>query len=151
VEVVRDPIAHRGPLQGLASGLAALPETCALAYATGTDVPFLEPQWVLRLADLIGECDLAIPYVDGFHHPLAALYRRATVLPAVRALLATDRLRPVFLMEMLKTRLVTADELRAVDPELGTLRNLNTEEDYLRTLDSENRVRPIESTWDITS
>jgi molybdenum cofactor guanylyltransferase len=144
VEVVRDPIAHRGPLQGLASGLAALPETCELAYATGTDVPFLEPRWVLRLAELIGECDLAIPYVDGFHHPLAALYRRATVLPAVRALLAADRLRPVFLIESLKTRVVTEDELRAVDPELGTLRNLNTEENYLEALAEERRNPPTD-------
>ena len=141
VQVVRDPVAHRGPLQGLASGLAALPESCDLVYTTGTDVPFLEPRWVLRLAELIGEHDLAIPYVDGFHHPLAALYRQSTVLPAVQALLAADRLRPVFLIESVRARIVTEDELRVVDPELGTLRNLNTYGDYLTALGSENELR----------
>jgi hypothetical protein len=82
------------------------------------------------LARLIGDHDLAIPWCDGYHHPLAALYRRTAVLPAIEALLRDARLRPVFLMEALRTRIVTADELRVVDPSLGTLRNLNTPEDY---------------------
>lgn len=134
VSLVYDPVAHRGPLQGLASGLAALPDRCELVYATGTDVPFFRAEWVVRLAELIGDHDLAIPHIDGFHHPLAALYRRSAVLPAVRALLAADRLRPVFLTEAVRTRVVTADELRAADPELATLRNLNTPEDYQAAL-----------------
>lgn len=143
-EIVRDPVAHRGPLQGIASGLAALPETVEFVYATATDVPLFQPRWVLRLAELIGEDDLAIPYVDGFHHPLAALYRRATVLPAARSLLAADRLRPVFLMESLRARIVTADELRVVDPELGTLRNLNAPEDYLAALEAMGFEPPVD-------
>jgi molybdenum cofactor guanylyltransferase len=134
VVVVRDSVRGRGPLQGLAAGLLALPVSVELAYASATDVPFLEPAWVTRLHELIGRDDLAIPFVEGFHHPLAALYRRPTILPAIEALLAADRLRPVFLMEAVRTRVIEADELRAVDPELRTLRNLNTLEDYQRAL-----------------
>src|SRR5689334_21043921 len=52
VSIVRDPIAGRGPLQGLAAGLAALPDSLELVYATATDVPFLEPRWITRLAEL---------------------------------------------------------------------------------------------------
>jgi molybdopterin-guanine dinucleotide biosynthesis protein A len=134
VTVVRDPVSGRGPLQGLAAGLAALPDAVELAYATATDVPFLQPAWIARLHGLIGDHDLAIPFVEGYHHPLAALYRRATILPAVEALLKEDRLRPVFLMEVVKTRVVEAEELREVDPELDTLRNLNSPEDYSAAL-----------------
>jgi molybdopterin-guanine dinucleotide biosynthesis protein A len=134
VRVVRDPVRSRGPLQGLAAGLAALPVSVDLAFATATDVPFLEPAWITRLADLIGERDLAIPYSDGFYHPLAALYRRAVVLPAIEELLKLDRLRPMFLIEHLPTRIVAPAELRDVDPELATLRNLNTPEDYRTAL-----------------
>ncbi|RUL88769.1 molybdenum cofactor guanylyltransferase [Tautonia sociabilis] len=133
----RDPVPFRGPLQGLSSGLAALAESGTLVYATGTDAPFLQPGWVTRLAELIGDDDLAIPFVAGQYHPLAALYRRSTVLPAADALLAAGRLRPVFLMERLRTRVVTADELRPVDPTLATLLNLNTPEDYERALAQE--------------
>jgi molybdopterin-guanine dinucleotide biosynthesis protein A len=134
VTVVRDPISGRGPLQGLAAGLAALPESVELAYASATDVPFLEPAWIDRLHSLIGDDDLAIPFVEGYHHPLAALYRRATVLPAIQALLSADRLRPVFLMEAVRTRVVSAEELRPADPRLRTLRNLNAPEDYEQAL-----------------
>lgn len=134
VTVVRDPVSGRGPLQGLAAGLSALPATAELVYATATDVPFLQPAWVERLADLIGGDDLAIPFADGFHHPLAALYRRASVLPAVEALLRADRLRPVFLVDAVRSRVVDADTMRSADPDLKTLRNLNTPEDYLAAL-----------------
>jgi molybdopterin-guanine dinucleotide biosynthesis protein A len=134
VTVVRDPVAGRGPLQGLAAGLAALPVSVELAYASATDVPFLQPAWIERLRELIGDHDLAIPFVEGYHHPLAALYRRSAVLPAIEALLREDRLRPVFLMEAVRTRVVAAEELCAADPDLGTLRNLNTPEDYQRAL-----------------
>lgn len=134
VLVARDPVPGRGPLQGLAAGLAALPDHVDLAYATATDVPFLQSAWIDRLIMLIGDHDLAMPHCDGFLHPLAALYRRATVLPAVESLLRSDRLRPVFLIDVLRARIVTADELREVDPGLSTLRNLNTPEDYRSSL-----------------
>ena len=130
VTLVRDPVAHRGPLQGLATGLDALPAHVDLVYVSATDAPFLRPEWVTRLVDLIGDDDLAIPYIDGYHHPLAALYRRPTVLPAVRALLKAGRMRPFFLVEAVRSRVVSADEMRDVDPGLKTLRNLNTPEDY---------------------
>jgi molybdopterin-guanine dinucleotide biosynthesis protein A len=137
VTIVRDAIEGRGPLQGLAAGLAALPESVELAFASATDVPFLEPAWVGRLAELISDHDLAIPFVGGYHHPLAALYRRAAVLSAVERLLGADRLRPYFLVEAVKSRIVWEDELRGVDPTLWTLQNLNTPEDYAAALREE--------------
>jgi len=138
VRIARDPISGRGPLQGLAAGLAALPDSVEFAYATATDVPFLAPAWIGRLCELIGDHDLAIPFADGYHHPLAALYRRATILPAIEALLNADRLRPFFLMESVRTRVVPAEEFAVVDPGLQTLRNLNTPEDYRTALDELN-------------
>jgi len=134
IAIVRDAVAGRGPLQGLAAGLTALPDSVELVYATATDVPFLEPRWITRLIELIDGYDLAIPFVGEYHHPLAALYRRSVVLPAIEGLLRADRLRPLFLVEAVKTRVVNEAELRVVDPELQTLRNLNFPEDYERAL-----------------
>ena len=51
----------------------------------------------------------------------------------VTAALGHDRLRPVFLYERVNTRRVAPREITA-DPDLQTLRNLNTHEDYLRAL-----------------
>jgi len=134
VRVALDPVPGLGPLQGLAAGFAVLPDDIDLVYATATDVPFLEPAWIQRLLDLIGEHDLALPQCDGYYHPLAALYRRRAALPAIESLLQAGRLRPVFLTEILRTRIVTALELQLVDPELATLRNLNTIEEYQKAL-----------------
>ncbi len=134
VAIVRDPISGRGPLQGLAAGLAALPDSAELVFATATDVPFLEPAWITRLAELIGDDDLIIPFMGGYYHPLAALYRRRIVLPMIQELLSADRLRPVFLVEAVKTRIANEAELRTIDPDLRTLRNLNFPGDYDKAL-----------------
>ncbi len=134
IAVVRDPVAGRGPLQGLAAGLAALPDRIELAYATATDVPFLEPRWIERLVELSDGYDLVIPFIAGYHHPLAALYRRPAVLAAIECLLNEDRLRLTFLVGMVKTRVVDEGDMMGIDPELQTLRNLNSPEDYHKAL-----------------
>lgn len=134
VRIVRDPVSGRGPLQGLAAGFAALPDRVELVYATATDVPFLEPRWITRLVDLIGDHDLAIPRIGEEYHPLAALYRRAVVLPAVERMLSEDRLKMKSIVEDVRSRVVSEEELRPVDPGLGTLRNLNHPEEYVQAL-----------------
>ncbi len=134
IAIARDPAEKRGPLQGLAAGMAALPESAELVYVSPVDAPFLNPRWITRLAALIGDHAIAMPYLGGYHHPLCALYRRSAVLPVMQALLAADRLRPVFLMEQLPTRILEVDDLRPADPSFGTIRNMNTPADYEKAL-----------------
>jgi molybdopterin-guanine dinucleotide biosynthesis protein A len=129
VETVRDEERGRGPLQGLAAGLAALRGRADAAYLSSCDVPFLHPAFVRRLVDLLGEYSVCVPRVGEHHHPLAAVYR-LSVADAVGRLLAADRLRPFYLFEAVPTRVVLAAELADVDPTFQTLRNLNTPEDY---------------------
>jgi molybdenum cofactor guanylyltransferase len=133
IQVVRDEEKGRGPLQGLAAGLAALNGRAEAAYLSACDVPFLRPTFVRRLIDLLGDDDICVPHVGGYHHPLAAVYR-TQVRQAVVGLLAEDRLRPFFLFEAVRTRVVEADELLDADPGLHSLRNLNTPEDYAAAL-----------------
>jgi molybdenum cofactor guanylyltransferase len=133
VTIVRDRRESRGPLEGLAAGLAALPETVAAAYATSCDVPLLVPGFVQRMIELLGDHDIAVPMTENFHHPLAAVYRRG-VLPQVESLLGADKLRPVYLFDAVSTRRVLGEELREVDSQLTTLENLNRPEDYVRAL-----------------
>lgn len=133
VRVARDEREARGPLEGIRAGLSGLPESTDAAYITSCDVPLLVPAFVERMIDLMGDHDIAVMEVDGFPHPLSAIYRRHT-LPHVERLLASDRLRPVFLFEAVRTRRVKPEEMTVVDPELRTLRNLNTQEDYRAAL-----------------
>jgi molybdopterin-guanine dinucleotide biosynthesis protein A len=129
VAVVRDEEKGRGPLQGLAAGLTALRGRADAAYMSSCDVPFLRPEFVRRLIELMGDNAICVPRVGDHHHPLAAVYR-LEVAVAVARLLAEDRLRPFFLFEAVPTRVVEAVELADVDPTFQTLRNLNTPEEY---------------------
>jgi molybdopterin-guanine dinucleotide biosynthesis protein A len=131
--VARDEREARGPLEGLRAGLKALPVHVDAAYVTSCDVPLLVAGFVERMIELLGSHDIAVVEIDGFAHPLSAVYRRG-VLPHVEALLASDRLRPAFLFDAADTRRVGPEEMRALDPALRTLRNLNTREDYLAAL-----------------
>ena len=133
VSTTRDEREAKGPLEGIRAGLSALPVSIDAAYITSCDVPLLVPAFVERMIALMGDHDIAVMEIDGFPHPLSAIYRRNT-LPQVESLLASDRLRPVFLFDAVRTRRVTPQEMTVVDPELRTLRNLNTPEDYLEAL-----------------
>jgi molybdenum cofactor guanylyltransferase len=132
VIVARDEQEGRGPLEGLRAGLKALPEHVDAAYITSCDVPLLEPAFVREMLDFANGFDIAVMEIDGFPHPLSAVYR-PSVLPHIEDLLAADRLRPVFLFDRVKTRRVRPDEITA-DPELRTLRNLNTRAEYEQAL-----------------
>jgi molybdopterin-guanine dinucleotide biosynthesis protein A len=132
VIVTRDEREGRGPLEGLRAGLKALPPEVDVAYVTSCDVPLLVPGFVRQMLEFAEGYDIAVIEADGFMHPLSAVYGRAT-LPKIEALLASDRLRPAFLFDAVKTRRVTPAEVTA-DPELYTLQNLNTPEDYASAL-----------------
>jgi molybdenum cofactor guanylyltransferase len=128
VIITRDEREGRGPLEGLRAGLEALPDHVERAYVTSCDVPLLVPAFVEQMLELSAGFDVAVMEIDGFAHPLSAIYSR-TVLPHVETLLSENRLRPLFLYDLVKTRRVSPGEMTS-DPDLLTLRNLNTPQDY---------------------
>jgi molybdenum cofactor guanylyltransferase len=129
VDVVRDPEPGRGPLQGLAAGLAALRGRADAAYLSSCDVPYLRPAFVRRMVELLGDHAACVPRVGGYLQPMAAVYRVEVAAVAER-LLAEGRPRPAFLFDAVPTRFVSAEELADVDPSLQSLRNLNTPAEY---------------------
>jgi molybdopterin-guanine dinucleotide biosynthesis protein A len=140
VLVVRDPVSGRGPLQGIAAGLDALTGRAATAFVSSTDVPFIHSALVRRLHALRGDSfDIAVPRAKGHYHPLSAVYG-IEARAEITALLAADRLRPFFLFELMRTifadeaLLLEGDELRVADPELLSLENVNTRDEYAAAL-----------------
>ena len=57
VEIVRDREEGLGPLNGLASGLAALLDRVDAVYLSSCDVPFLRPEFVRRITPTRAEDD----------------------------------------------------------------------------------------------
>lgn len=133
VILARDRRADRGPLEGLSSGMAALPADVEAIYATSCDVPLLVPAFVSRMFDLLEDHAAVVPLTDGYLNPLAAVYRRG-LAPIIDEMLASDRLRPSLLFDLVSTRRVGPHNLLDVDPRLDTLKNLNRPADYLAVL-----------------
>lgn len=135
-EVVDDQQVGRGPLGGLAVGLAALAGKSEIAYVSSTDVPMLHPAFVrLVVAEVDDDLDACVPYVRGFRQPLAAAYR-VELAPRVQKLLDADRLRPAFLLEECRwsqldeERILSDPEVARCDPNLDSVTNLNEPADY---------------------
>src|SRR5262245_56653065 len=122
VASVRDPERGKGPLQGLTAGLAALQGKADAAYASSCDVPFLRPEFVRRMIELLGDHAICVPDVEGYKHPLAAV-SRVEMATIAGQLIAEGRWRPAFLFERAATRIVTRDELLDVDVTMQTPRN----------------------------
>jgi molybdopterin-guanine dinucleotide biosynthesis protein A len=136
ITITRDAVIGRGPLQGIAAGLSALEGQARAAFVSSTDVPFLHPALIRRLHALRGDAyDIAVPRAQGHHHPLSAIYGIGA-RAEIAALLAEGRLRPFFVFERMRTLiadealLLAGEELRAADPALSSLRNVNTKEEY---------------------
>lgn len=140
-QVVTDALPGKGPLAGIAAGLAAARGRCEGTFVCCTDAPFLHPAFVRRVLEgCSGGFEACAPVVGGFQQPLAAAYR-PSVLAEVDALLAGGRGRVSALFERCTTRL--ADErwllgdlqVAALDPELESIHNLNRPDEYAAALE----------------
>ncbi len=127
VELVVDAVADRGPLQGLHDGLAALAGRADAALATGVDAPLLRPEAIDLLAGALERsgAQAAVPCLASDRRPLPAIYR-VELATTAKALLDGGERRLRALVEAVSVEAVPEEELRLVDPRLGSLAPLNT-------------------------
>lgn len=132
VRIARDSRRARGPLEGLAAGfrdLSTLDADVDAAYVTGCDSPFLLPAFVHAVAGLLADHDAVVPVEERFLHPLAAVYR-CRVLRLIESRLAADELSLHGLLAQLNVHRVPVERLREVDPDLQSLVNVNSREEF---------------------
>jgi molybdenum cofactor guanylyltransferase len=136
--VVDDPRDGKGPLQGIAAGLAALADRAESAFISSTDMPFLHPAFIRRVLRVLADdatVDVALPRAHGYPQPLAAAYRVRLAETAER-LVKEERLRPAFLFDecavarLDDTALQQDPVLGALDPDLDSVLNINTFAEY---------------------
>jgi molybdenum cofactor guanylyltransferase len=137
-EVVDDARDGKGPVQGIAVGLAALTGRAETAFVSSTDMPFLHPAFIRRVLRVLADdaaVDVALPVARGYPQPLAAAYRVRLAETAER-LVKEDRLRPAFLFDECAVTRLDDSALRqdpmlgALDPALDSVLNVNTPGDY---------------------
>ncbi len=136
VELTEDAREGRGPLQGLAAGLAEIAGRADVAYVSGVDTPLQHPAFIRHVVrSLDGDHDVALPHAHGFDHPLAAAYR-TSIASAVEEVISSDELATGALLERLEVlaldepALLADRAVAAFDPDLDSVHNLNTPDEY---------------------
>lgn len=127
VRMIEDRYPGLGPLAGIHAGLAAA--RYSHIWVVGCDLPDADPALAHLFLGLSDGYDAVVPLIDGEPQGVCALYDRALV-SRIDGLLASGKRRVRALLAASNVRYVTAEELRAVDPELRSFRNINTPADY---------------------
>lgn len=122
--VVRDREPRLGPLAGIREGIHAIGS--GLAFVASTDAPHLSPRFV---ASMFSFGRAAALELDGQVQTLCAVYD-ADRHAIADELIASDRMRPLFLLEASDFRRVRANE---VDDAEST-RSFNRPEEYMAAL-----------------
>ncbi|MFP5021249.1 molybdenum cofactor guanylyltransferase [Pseudonocardia phyllosphaerae] len=139
VEVCDDPVPDLGPLPAIGVGLRAVGDRAEAAFVASVDLPLLHPAYAARVLDRIEQHDVVLPKALGHRQPLAAAYR-TTLAPVIADLTAAGEGRPPSLFARCDVRHLTEDELFAdpvlsrLDPQLASLTNVNTPEEFAAAL-----------------
>ncbi len=125
--VVPDAIPGSGSLGGILSGVEAARHD--RVFVAAADMPFLSLALVRDLLGRLEGHDAVVPIVGGRPEPLHAVYG-PTVATAARRQIARGQLKIALAFEGLDVVRVSEADLRRLDPELRSFRNVNTPEDY---------------------
>jgi molybdopterin-guanine dinucleotide biosynthesis protein A len=143
VEVIGDRHpSGQGPLAGLDAVLSALRPDEKAAVCVAGDMPFLHPGLLALLRDHRATADAVVPLVSGFPEPLCARYGRPCA-KVIAAALAAGHLRTSGFLSQVATEYLPEPTLRALDPQLLTLENVNTPEDLARLEALASQLPPV--------
>jgi molybdopterin-guanine dinucleotide biosynthesis protein A len=123
VRRVADRQPGRGPLAGLEAAFVASDADALIVV--GCDLPFLDAGLLTLVRDHAPAAQAAVPRVDSRPQALHARYGRAA-LPHVQARLQRGELRLLGLLDDLDPEWLDEPALRAIDPTLRGLTNVNT-------------------------
>lgn len=129
VRVVADLYEDRSSLTGIHAGLVSA--QAGFVFVVPCDAPFLQPAVIrLLLGALDPRWDVIVPKMDGFYQPLCAIYSKKC-LPAIEAQLDRGDYRIINFFHQVNVHTVSADQIKAVDPQLLSFQNINTPEALL--------------------
>ena len=142
VRLTHDHVAYQGPVSGIYHGLQAAQNRAS--FVGSCDMPFINLSLISYLAGQIADYDAVVPFWEGRYQPLFAVYRSA-VTPLLAEQLERGELRPVTLLERVRTLRIDEPALRRFDPEGLSFVNMNTAADYEAALE---RWRELYATED---
>lgn len=123
---VHDILPAEGPLIGIHAGLVA--SRSEWIVVVGCDMPLLQTGLLRYLIGLRWGWDAVVPRRSAGFEPLHALYSRSCRRP-IEKIVAGGQRRVSAFFDAVRVRSVATTELRRHDPELRSLRNVNTPAD----------------------
>lgn len=133
--MLEDACPNAGPLGAIITALGSLPEGYHLV--TACDMPRLRAETLRLLLQEAQGYDAAAPEIAGRLEPLCAVYH-TRCLPLLKERFDSGERALHRALRAVNLRRVEADRLRSADPDLSSLININTPEEY-RSLIREER------------
>jgi molybdopterin-guanine dinucleotide biosynthesis protein A len=142
VRLISDLKPGRGALGGLYTAIASAAHPIIAVVAC--DMPFASATFIETASRLLieEEADVVIARAapraqragksDEGYEPLHAIYRRATCLPAIEAAIDADQWKVIAWFPRVKVRVLTAEEMKALDPAGLAFWNVNTPEEFAK-------------------
>lgn len=131
---VPDVYPNWGALGGVHASLSACSSDWALVVAC--DYPFVTHQLFQRLIELCEEFDAAAPIQsDLVPQPLCSLYRVTPCLNRAEALIKSGERKPIALLQSVRTRWVSFEELADLAGADHFFDNINSPDDYARIVE----------------
>lgn len=124
--ILEDRIKGLGPLGGIYTGLLAARNDCSLVAAC--DMPQIKPELIELLVGEVNRSSIIVPRVHGYMEPLLAVYSKRC-LPAIEQLINSGKPKLHDLCELVPTKIIPEERLRAVDPQLEGFFNINLPDD----------------------
>lgn len=125
-----------GPLAGVHAGLFS--SSNPAVFVAACDMPYLNGALIRHLAGALAEYDAVVPCGPEGMEPLHGVYARRA-LPAMEEFIAQGERKILDLLDLLRVRLVSAEEVARFDPRFATFVNINTPEEYRRFLAGEGK------------
>ncbi len=123
VRVIPDLIPNSGSLGGIYTGLSAA--THPMGFFVACDMPFLNPALIALVVREAEGSDVAVPRVEGELQPMHAVYAKSC-LPFIKEAIDLGMLKIARFFPKVKVKIIEEPALRAVDPHLLGLMNVNT-------------------------
>jgi molybdopterin-guanine dinucleotide biosynthesis protein A len=133
--ILEDAYPNAGPLGGILTALETLPEGYHLV--TACDMPRLRAETLRLLLREAQGYDAAAPEIAGRLEPLCAVYH-TRCLPLLKERFDSGERALHRALRRVSLRRVAEAQLRSVDPDLSSLINVNTPEDYRSLIEGEN-------------
>jgi molybdopterin-guanine dinucleotide biosynthesis protein A len=129
----RDQRPDSGPLEGIRVGLRRLAEKVEFAFVTSCDVPLLKPELIVQLYSQTVSWQAIVPFQGKRIFGMTAIYR-TELHEAIDKRIAAHQLRVSDLADAFETHKFDVELLRNSDPNLESLTNINTADDYFEML-----------------